>query len=107
MTRTVQEVVDAARDCINDADKTRYPDPALIRFTREGVQFLRINRPDLFIGNWSVPDIASLDDTLPVPDELFQGLVHFVSGMAEVKDDEYANNGRAALVLQLGERYLK
>lgn len=107
MTRTVQEVVTAARDCINDADLIRYQDSSLIRFTREAVQFLRINRPDLFIGNWSTPDIGALTDTLPTPDELFQGIVHFVSGMAEIKDDEYANNGRASLVLQLGERYLK
>lgn len=107
MTRTVQDVIDAARDCINDTDKVRYGDPALIRFVREGVNYLLLHRPDLFIGAWTIADLTNGGDTLPVPDAMFQPMVHFVTGMAEIKDDEYAVNGRASTVLALAERYLK
>lgn len=107
MTRTVQEVIDAARECINDADKTRYPDPSLVRFTREALNYLFQFRPDLFIGAWAAPDINEVTDALPVPDQMFQPIAHFVAGYAELRDDEYAVNGRASTVLGLAERYLK
>lgn len=107
--RSVGDVVAQVRIDINDTDSTgyRYADPDLISNVQDGVSYLWMNRPDLFVGKWTEPVLSALDDPLPVPDFLFRGLVHFAVGLAEIRDDEYAVSGRVTTVAQLAERYLK
>ena len=103
MAVTYQYVVDLARIPLNDADKTRYKDEILLKFANEGVLALVKRRPDLFIGSFSsLPTGSStLADPLEVGDTYAQVVADWVTGRAEMTDDEHANSGRAELYVKL------
>lgn len=101
MARTVQAGIDRVREILQDKDGTRYSDAELCAHFLDAVQQARSVRPDLFIGAYSTPLPSALApaDTLPLPDQLFATVCWYVSGAAELRDDEFAVDGRA-MVLQ-------
>jgi hypothetical protein len=100
---TYQSVIDLARIPLNDEDKARYPDNVLLSFANQGMLRLLRNRPDLFIGQFrSLPDGEKLlGEAFPLPGEYVQTVADYVTGRAEMTDDEHVNSGRAAAFMQL------
>lgn len=102
MARTVQQVITRAREILQDDDGTRYTDPELLAHVLDALEQVRMVRPDLFIGQYDtpLPDTLDLSTQLPVPDNLFAAIGQYVSGAAELRDDEFAVDGRA-MTLQM------
>lgn len=100
MARTVKDVVDRAGVTLQDKKGTRYLTSELVGYLIDGLQEIRTLRPDLFIGGFDqpLPDTMALTDPLPVPDNLFARLSEFVAGCAELRDDEFAVDGRAVIL---------
>lgn len=97
MARTVQQVYDRAREILQDEAGARYTDPQLQMHLLDALLTVRSVRPDLFINGYEtpLPDSLLVTDTLPVPDNLFAAISLYVSGAAELRDDEFAVDGRA------------
>lgn len=96
---TGQRAVDRAREILQDELGVRYSTAQLIAYLNEGIVAARRVRPDLFIGMYTVPlpqvTEATLNDPLPTPDAIFVGLTQYMAGRAELRDDEFAVDGRA------------
>lgn len=95
---TGARVFEVARQILQD-DGTRYPSAQLLGFLNEGIEQVWTVRPDIFVGRYTagVPVVleAALADPLPVPRTLTQALGEYVAGRAELRDDEFAVDGRA------------
>lgn len=103
MAFTYQSVVDLARLPLNDLDKARYSDAALLSFANHGMLQVLKRRPDLFTGQFaSLPDgEKALGDAFPLPAAYVQTVADYVTARAEMADDEHVNSGRAAAFAQL------
>lgn len=103
MAFTYKSIVDLARVPLNDSDKARYPDAALLTFANQGILQIFKRRPDLFVGQFgSLPDgEKALDDAFPLPADYVQTLADYVTARAEMTDDEHVSSGRAAAFAQL------
>lgn len=107
MPYTMQDAVDRGRKPLKDTDKIRYSDTDLLVFAIDFVLACRKRRPDLFVGQYAaLPAPATLGATFPVPDEYLPVAADYITARAEMVDDEFANDGRAAGFLQLFERGL-
>jgi hypothetical protein len=97
---TVKQVVDTARLLLQDAEKERYKDDELVALVNMGLMDLRHKRPEAFIGLYHVetPTVA-LNDPFPVSDMYLGGMVKYVAGYAEVRDDDYTADGRATMLV--------
>lgn len=116
-TRYVSELLDRVRQVLQDQDAGgyRYPTSDLIGYLNDFVLEARRLRPDLFVGSYhddlpvvssdSSTDYAQVKFPLPVM-SCFVPAVHYVAGRAEVRDDEYAANGRAASFLKAATQML-
>ncbi len=102
MPATAQKVLDRARIPLNDDEKIRYLDNELLVYLNEGVQCLRRDRPDLFIGSLGndIADIV-LNDTLSLSPMHIQSLADYITARAESKDADMSDQGRAAAFLAL------
>lgn len=100
----VAEIIDAVRDVLQDrdVDDLRYPTDSLVRGLNLAIQQTRMLRPDYFIGTFAaqIPRITDASENLPLPDELLGPFVQYVAGWAEMRDDEFTTDGRAALLLR-------
>lgn len=103
MAFTYQSVVDLARIPLNDSDKIRYSDAALLSFANHGMLQMLKRRPDLFIAQFdNLPDgQKGHADVFPLPAEYLQTVADYVTARAEMNDDEHVNSGRAAVFAQL------
>lgn len=103
MAFTYQSVVDLARVPLNDADKARYPDAALLSFANHGMLALAKRRPDVFIGSYAnLPDGEKmLGDAFPLSAGYIQTVADYVTFRAESTDDEHVNTQRAIAFAQL------
>lgn len=103
MAFTYQSACDLARLSLNDADKSRYPDAGLLSYANHAALQIFSQRPDLFIGGYSVLPTgeAALSDALPVPARYMQAVASYIVAMAESADDEHVNSGRAAAFMKL------
>lgn len=101
MARLVSHMLDRVREILQDADGTRYPQAQLLGYMGDAVIEARSIRPDLFIGRFDVPiaDVTDPAAAFPLPDQFFPAVCFYVSGRAELRDDEFAVDGRAAMLL--------
>jgi hypothetical protein len=95
---TYQTIVDLARIPLNDSDKVRYSDAQLMMFANQAMLAMSKRRPDLFIGQFSsMPNgEAGLADSFPIDPSHSQQVADWITGRAEMTDDEHADSGRAA-----------
>lgn len=117
MAKTYQDVVTEARVLLQDTDSTgyRYSDTVLLAIYNRALQSLGRVRPDAFynfytdLSGTNVPELVESGagagqvdwtDTFGLEMQFFQPLISYVVGMAEIIDDEYSEDGRAALMLQ-------
>lgn len=103
MAFTYKSVIDLARMPLNDDDKARYSDIALLIYANHGILQILKRRPDLFIGQFdNLPaGNAALDDAFPLAPWYVQTLADYITARAEMTDDEHVNSGRAAAFVQL------
>ena len=103
MPFTGQRVIDRAQEILQDTAGVRYPIADLVDYLNEGIVAIRRVRPDLFIGQYTTPLTAvtegTLANALPTPDSVFEGLAYYVAGRAELRDDEFAVDGRAMTMM--------
>lgn len=116
MAKTYQNLVTEARVLLQDtdADLKRYSDTKLIDIFNRGLQALARIRPDsmydLYVGNdLLVPELVESSPgagqtiwtaNFGVEMQFYAPLVAYVVGVAEIVDDEYTEDGRAAFLLQ-------
>lgn len=115
MAKTYQDVVTEARVLLQDTDSTsyRYADATLLAMYNRALQALARIRPDAFYdlyddNSLNVPELvesgavagqANWTANFGLEMQFFNPLVHYVTGMAEIVDDEYTVDGRAAMLL--------
>jgi hypothetical protein len=105
---TFQNVIDSARVDLQDAGKTRYTDAELLEYANDGVQEGFRYRPDFKLGGYSAaPVVYVVGNEVPFPLTYQMILKHYVVARAELRDDEYALDGRAAAFLGRFEKELK
>jgi hypothetical protein len=97
---TFQEVIDSARVVLQDSDKLRYTDAQLMEYANDGVQEGFRIRPDFKLGSYTTaPSTYVVGSTVPFPYVYQMLLKHYVVYRAEIRDDEYSQDGRAAALL--------
>lgn len=97
MARTCQRVCDRVGEILQDAGATRYPIAERLNHIVDALVQIRSVRPDVFVADYvtPLPDSLSLATVLPVPDQYFAGIAYYVAGCCELRDDEFAVDGRA------------
>ena len=103
---TFQSILDEARTLLNDevideSTITRYTATQLLGYTRQGLVEARRVRPDLFLSNLTgaFPAYAATD-VVPMPEEYHVCLADYVVHRAELRDDEFAVDGRSTNLYQ-------
>ena len=105
---TLQNIIDSARVVLQDADKVRYSDAQLLEYANDGIVLGFKYRPDFRLGNYTVALGTYVStDQVPFPLQYQQLLKHFVVARAELRDDEYSQDGRAAALMGYYEKELK
>lgn len=116
MAKTYQTLVYEARELLQDTDtdQERYTDSTLLNILNRGLHDLSRVRPDLTYSVYNansleVPEIVEATpgagqvawtDTWPWEMWFYNRTVEYLVALAEVTDDEYTVDGRAALMLQ-------
>lgn len=104
--KTFAEILTDARVMLNDSaagegEVLRYTDPQLLVYARQAVMEARRIRPDLFLTQFTTDfSTLALTDAAPLPDEYVAPVTDFVVMRAEMRDDEFAVDGRAAALVQ-------
>lgn len=101
---TMQAVLDLARQPLNDPGKVSYPDAVLLPYLNTAIREVLRLRPDYRVGSslaWGSYTDRLVGDTFPLPDDLMQAAADYVSGRAEMGDDEHVNSARAQQLLTL------
>lgn len=103
MARTVEQVVLSARGILQDVvTPHRYSDSDLAGYVSDGLSEARRIRPDLFMATLRDPlpyyGAADFAVEIPFPDFYFPTLVSYVAGRAELRDNEFTNDGRAVVL---------
>lgn len=115
MAKTYQDVVTEARVLLQDTDDSSYrnSDANLLAIYNRALQSLARVRPDacydLYSANsLNVPELVesgagagqtNWTDNFGLEMQFFTPLVSYIVGVAEIIDDEYSEDGRAALLL--------
>lgn len=98
----MEQLIAKARDPLNDEARERWDDASLLGFAVDGLVTIRSTRPDLFIGNWSV-SFSGLQttDECPLNDHYALAVADYVTGRANLRDEDDADGGRAEAFLKL------
>lgn len=105
MAYTVQEVIDIARIPLNDDAKVRYSDATLLSYFNMALLLTRKDRPDLFLGRWfNYSTKLALTENFPLGEEYVSSFADYVTGRAELVDDEHVENQRAMALIQNFEK---
>lgn len=120
MAKTYQNLIDEARVYLQDTETTdpRYTDTQLIAMLNQGLNALVRIRPDAaydlyddnalntpeVVASGAVAPQVNVTDTFSLDMQFFNPLIHYTVGMAELVDDEYTEDGRAAMLLQQFQR---
>ncbi len=128
MAKTYQDIITEARVLLQDTDEDGYrlDNDKLLAILNRGMQELARLRPDAYWDLFDaddiiVPEIMETDpdpdsdpdeldpdedgevawtDDFGLPMQFYQPLVFFVVSSAEIVDDEFSNDGRAAMLMQ-------
>lgn len=103
--RTVADLISRVRQVLQDEDagNYRYPTSSIVGYYNDSILVARRLRPDLFIGRFGLAapqapsDPATNYSTVPfmLPDDYFPPTCDYVAGRSELRDDEFAVDGRA------------
>jgi hypothetical protein len=108
-TRTIAGCVLEARALLQDTDSTdgyRYSDQDMIDAFNDAMAETRSKRPDFFldIGLRTPPTFyttAHLNNVVPFPldVQVYSAFVYYLTGRAELREDEYTEDGRAVAMM--------
>lgn len=107
MAKTYETLLMEAREVLQDTlPPYRYSDDLLVNKLNRGLQSMGRIRPDAFWDTFAAGDIVipevtvgTLATLFPLPMQFYSPLVSFVVAWAEIVDDEFTNDGRAAALL--------
>jgi hypothetical protein len=101
MAKTVGDALTEARSILNDTAGVRYTDGDMIAIFNTAIAQIKLLRPDLFIFGEGLPSYTTSDlsEDFPIADTYFYSTVYFLAGTAELRDDEFTVDGRAATLL--------
>lgn len=103
---TFQNVINDSRVLLNDEvselnPEVRYTEAQLLGYAKSALIEARRVRPDLFLSNLTTSFSSyTVSSTIPVADEYLIALVDYVVHRAELRDDEFAVDGRSSILLQ-------
>ena len=116
MAKTYQDVITETRVLLQDTDSDnyRYTETNLIAILNRGLQATGRARPDACYDLYTENslEVPELVESAPGSDQViytaafglemqfFNPLVSYLVGIAELVDDEYTEDGRAAMLLQ-------
>lgn len=118
MAKTYENLVYESREMLQDTDdEPRYANSTLLNILNRALQDLGRIRPDIaytiFAANsLNVPEVIHDDDAPAGPDQVlwsdvfglemqfYPTMLSYIVGVAEITDDEYTEDGRAALFMQ-------
>jgi hypothetical protein len=100
----VAAIVQSARSNLNDnTEPFRYSDDDLLSFVNTAVYEVRRVRPDFFFGITVIPQYDAADIT-NLTEFAFPNyadpVTDYVVGNAELRDDEFTDDGRAAQLMK-------
>jgi hypothetical protein len=105
---TLQNVIDSVRVDLQDPTGVRYTDPELLEYCNDGIQEGFRYRPDFRLGSFTAATVTYVAaNTVPFPATYQMLLKHYVTARAELRDDEYSQDGRAAGLLARFEKEMK
>lgn len=97
---TLQDVINSVRVDLQDADGIRYTTNQLLEYCNDGIQEGFRLRPDFRLGNFTASPVTYVaNNDVPFPVQYQMLLKHYVCFRAEIRDDEYSVDGRAAGLL--------
>ena len=101
MAKTVGDTITEARVILNDSAGARYTDVQLVAAFNNAISEAKSLRPDMFVFGEALPQYTTADfgQPFPLPQIVFQSFVYFLAGDAELRDDEFAVDGRAMTLL--------
>ena len=114
--RSIDDLLNEARGILHDRDSTgyRYSDADLVAALNMALDTLYSQRPDAFVGQFSaLPHFVEADLGLGTPTDFpvdaifYSPCVMFVVGWAEIREEEYAETGRAATFLSSARKTFK
>jgi len=110
--KSIDDALADARVILNDTAGDRYTDADLISDLNSAISMTKMIRPDSFILGEALPEFVVADLGLgtptdfPLPEVFYQSFVYYLAGNAELRDDEFAVDGRAMTLLGTYRRNL-
>lgn len=100
---TMQNILDLARESLNDAAKVRWTDPRLLAFANDAIQRLVTSRPDLFLGGFAALPSADLavGATFPIADRHKRAVADYILARAMMNETEVGAADKAMAYIQL------
>ena len=107
--RTIDEIIADVREILQDeVSPYRYTDASLVRNLNNALAQLYRVRADAFFGTYDsgIPKFSEADlgqspgTAFPVHDMYSVSVVYFMAGYAELRDDEFNVDARAATLLK-------
>ncbi len=112
MALTIGGLLSEARGILNDVvpmassgGTTRYSDTDLINAFNDALIQARAKRPDLFLDMGlrnAVPQYAMPGDsgtTFPLDASVYPAFLYYIVGRSELREDTFADNGRAVVLM--------
>lgn len=118
MARTIGDVITDVRDILQDTRSPyRYSDDSLYSYLNRAFINVKDIRPDAYWGRYTsgtyppsydIPEYSAGDEAelWPLSSVFFTPIVMYVAGSAELKDDEFTRDARAAILLETFRRHL-
>lgn len=108
MPKTVGDILTDARVILNDEAGDRYTDAQLISDFNLAIAQTKMIRPDAFVFGEQLPEftVNDLNTDFPLAEIFAQSFVYYLAGNAELRDDEFAVDGRAMTLLSVYRRNL-
>lgn len=116
MAKTYQNLITEARELLQDTglNTPRYSDSTLLNILNRGLQDLSRIRPDIMYDLFANNSLGVVEvvetgagagqvnwtDPWGLEMQYYPTMLNYIVGVAEITDDEYTVDGRAALLLQ-------
>lgn len=94
----MQDILDLARNDVNDTAQSRYLDSDGIKYANDGIVRAMEIRPDLKFGSYGTAytDLTTAS-AFPLPIEFRAKIAHYVVFCWQSTDDEFVNDGTAKM----------
>jgi hypothetical protein len=108
MPVTIQNVLDLARETLNDDPPVRWPDTECLKYAQDALDAVYSLRPDLFHGQFTTFDSSTLTllSNFPLSGRLRRRVADYIIMRCETKDDEQVVNQRVTVAYQFFKEQL-